>query len=62
MNNIEPTRSGPPLIKRVAAGMVLLVIAALALHFIVSLVFAVFWIVVVIAAIAAVIWALNTLL
>jgi hypothetical protein len=62
MNQIEPTRSGPSLTKRVGAGLVLVVVAALALHFIVSLVLVVFWIVVVVAAIAAVAWALNTLL
>lgn len=62
MNQIEPTRSRPPVMKRVVAGLVLIVVAALALHFIVSLVLAVFWVVVVIAAIVAVIWALNTIL
>jgi len=59
---VEPTRSRPPVLKRAAAGLVLIVVAALAIHFIIGLVMAVFWIVVVVAAVVAVLWALKTLL
>jgi hypothetical protein len=58
---VEPTRSRPPILKRAAAGLVLIVAAALAIHFIIGLVMAVFWIIVVVAAIAAVLWALKTI-
>lgn len=60
-NHLEPTRSRPPVLRRAAAGLVLLAVAALVIHFIVGLVIAVFWTVVVIAAIIAVLWALKTL-
>lgn len=51
-----------PLARRAVAGLVLIAVAALAIHFVIGLIMAVFWIVVAIAAIAAVLWALNTLL
>lgn len=58
---VEPTRSGPPIYKRVAAGLVLVAVAALAVHFIIGLIVTVFWIAAVLAAIVAVIWALRVL-
>jgi hypothetical protein len=48
-------------LKRAAAALVLVAIAALAIHFIIGLVVAVFWIVVVVAAVVAVLWAINTI-
>ncbi len=51
-----------PIVKRAAAGLVLIVVAALAIHFVIGLVMAVFWIVVAVAAVVAVIWAVNTIL
>ena len=59
---IEAHRSRPPVLRRVAAGLVLVAVAALAIHLIVGLVMAVFWFAVVLAAIVAVIWALNQFL
>lgn len=59
-SDLEAHRSRPPVLKRAAAGLVLLAVAALALHFIISLVVTVFWIAVVVAAIVAVLWALKT--
>jgi hypothetical protein len=47
--------------RRAVAGLVLIAVAALAIHLVIGLVMAVFWIVVVVAAIAAVLWAINTL-
>ncbi|HLH66935.1 MAG TPA: hypothetical protein VKV27_14655 [Solirubrobacteraceae bacterium] len=59
---IEPHRSRPPILRRIGAGLVLIAAAALVIHLAIGLVMAVFWVVVVLAAIVAVLWALNTLL
>jgi uncharacterized membrane protein YccC len=61
-SDIEASRSKPPILKRAAAGLVLVAIAALAIHVVIGLVVTVFWIAVVLAAVVAVLWALNTLL
>jgi hypothetical protein len=61
-SQLEPKRSGQPILKKAAAGLVLVAIAALVIHLAIGLVIAVFWIVAVVAVIAAVVWALNTLL
>jgi hypothetical protein len=58
---LEPTRSRPPILKKAVAGLVLVAIAALVIHFVIGLVVAVFWVVVVVAVIAAVLWALKTI-
>ena len=47
--------------RRAVAALVLVAVGVLVFHFIVSLVMTVFWIVVVIAVIAAVVWAANEL-
>jgi hypothetical protein len=60
-SELEATRSRPPILKRAAAGLVLIAVAALAIHFVVGLVVAVFWVAVVVAAIVAVLWAVKTL-
>jgi fatty acid desaturase len=62
MNEIEQSRSRPPILKRAAAGLVLVVVAALAFHLVIGLIMTVFWIVAIVAVIAAVVWALNTIL
>ncbi len=61
-SELEASRSRPPILKKAAAGLILVAIAALAIHFVIGLVVAVFWIVVVVAAIVGVLWAVNTLL
>lgn len=61
-SELEASRSRPPILKKAAAGLILVAIAALAIHFVVGLVVAVFWIAVVVAAIVGVLWAVNTLL
>lgn len=61
-SEIEKSQSRPPVMRRAVAGLVLLAVAALVIHVAIGLVMAVFWVVVVIAAIGAVLWALNTLL
>ena len=62
MNEIEQSRSRPPLVKRAVAGLVLIAVAALAIHLVIGLIMTVFWIVAIVAVIAAVVWALNTIL
>ena len=61
-SQLEPKRSGAPILKKAAAGLVLIAVAALAIHIVIGLVVTVFWIAAVVAVIAAVVWALNTLL
>jgi hypothetical protein len=60
-NELQTQPSRPPVLRRVAAGLVLVAVAALAIHLVVGLVMAVFWFVVVLAAVVAVLWALKTL-
>lgn len=59
---VEATRSRPPVLKRAVAGLVLIAVAALAIHFIIGLVVAVFWVAVIVAAVVAVLWAVKTIL
>jgi uncharacterized membrane protein YccC len=61
-NDIEASRSRPPILKRAVAGLVVVVIAALAIHVVIGLVVTVFWIALAVTAVVAVLWALNTLL
>ena len=59
---IEQRPARPPILRRAVAGLVLVAVAALAIHIVIGLVVTVFWIVLGIAAVAAIIWALNTIL
>jgi hypothetical protein len=56
---VEPRR--PSLLRRAVAAMVLVAVAALAIHLVIGLVMAVFWFAVVVAAVFAVLWAVKTL-
>lgn len=47
--------------RKAAAGLVLIVIAALAVKIVIGFVMAIFWTVVVVAAVLAVLWAVKTL-
>lgn len=58
---IEPSRSRPPVLRRVVAGLVLAVVVVLVFHLVVHLIMAVFWVFLVIAVIAAAVWAVNEL-
>jgi hypothetical protein len=58
---VERSRSRPPVLRRVGAGLVLIVAAALAVHFVIGLIMTVFWIIVAVAAVAAVLWAIKTI-
>ena len=59
---IEHSRARPPILKKAFAGLVLVAAAVLAIHLLIGLVMAVFWIVVVGAVAIAVLWALKTIL
>lgn len=61
-NQLEATRARPPILKRAIAGLVLIAVAALAIHVVIGLIMTVFWIALIGAAIIAVLWALNTIL
>jgi hypothetical protein len=58
---IEPTRSRTPVLRKVGAGVVLVIAAALVLKLIVGFVIAIFWTVVVVALVIAILWAIKTL-
>jgi hypothetical protein len=60
-SQIEASRSKPPVLRRAVAGVVLVVAAALIIKLAIGFVMAIFWTVVVIAAIIAVLWALKTI-
>jgi hypothetical protein len=55
----QPTRT--PIVRRAAAGLVLVAAVALAIHFVIGLIMTIFWVVVAVAAVLAVIWALKTI-
>ena len=60
-SNIEDHRGRPPVVRKAAAGLVLIIVAALAVKILIGFVMAIFWTVVVIAAVLAVLWAVKTL-
>ena len=59
---IEAHPARTPILRRVFAGLVLIVVAALAAKLVIGFVVAIFWTVVAVAAVIAVLWALKTLL
>jgi hypothetical protein len=59
--DLEPSRSHSPVLKKAAAGIVLIVAVALILKLAIGFVIAIFWTVVVVAVIIAILWALKTL-
>ncbi|MGI8559115.1 MAG: hypothetical protein ACR2ND_12570 [Solirubrobacteraceae bacterium] len=59
--NLEARPARTPIVKRAAAGLILVAVAALAIHFVIGLIMTVFWLVVAVAAVVAVIWALKTI-
>ncbi len=60
-SQVEAHRGRPPVLRKAAAGLVLIVIAALAVKIVIGFVMAIFWTVVVVAAVLAVLWAVKTL-
>lgn len=61
-SEVEAHRARPPVLRRVGAGLVLIVVAALAVKIVIGFVVAIFWVIVAVAAVIAVIWALKTLI
>jgi hypothetical protein len=59
--DIEAQPHRTPIVKRAAAGLVLIAGVALAIHFIIGLIMTIFWVVVAVAAVVAVLWALKTI-
>ena len=51
-----------PILRRAFAGLVLVVVAALAIKLAIGFVMAIFWTIVAVAAVLAVLWALKTLI
>ena len=60
--DIERSRSGPPLVKRAIAGLVLVAVGALAIDLVFHVLVTIFYVVAIVAVIAAVLWALKTIL
>ncbi len=56
----QPNRS-PSVAKKALAGVVLVIVAALAVKVIIGLIMSVFWIIIGVAAVIAVLWALKTI-
>jgi hypothetical protein len=59
--DLEARPARTPIVRRAAAGLVLIAVAALAVHFVIGLIMTVFWIVLAVAAVAAVLWAIKTI-
>lgn len=60
-SDMEPTRSHTPIVRKAAAGLVLVVAAAIAIKIIIGIATALFGTIVLVAAVLAVLWALKTI-
>ncbi|HEX3689691.1 MAG TPA: hypothetical protein VHV28_08340 [Solirubrobacteraceae bacterium] len=58
---MEQTRSRPPIVRKAAAGLVLVVAAAIVIKIVIGIATALFGTIVLIAAVIAVLWALKTI-
>jgi hypothetical protein len=61
-SELEARPSHTPVLRRAVAGVVLILVAALVVKIAIGFVMAIFWTIVVVAAVLAVLWALKTLL
>lgn len=59
---IEPTRSRPPVVRRVFGGLVLVLAAVIAIKLAIGFVTAIFWTIVTVAVVVAVLWAIKQLI
>ena len=59
---MEAQPSHTPILRRALAGVVVIIVAALAVKIVVGFVMAIFWTIVAVAAVVAVLWALKTLI
>jgi hypothetical protein len=60
-NELEDQRARPPILKKAAAGLILVGAGALVIWLVVGIIKAIFWTVLVVAAVLAVLWAVKTL-
>jgi hypothetical protein len=60
-SDLEASRSGPPIMKKMGAGVVLIIAAGLAVWFLIGIIKTIFFVAVGIAVIVAVLWALKTI-
>lgn len=60
-NELEATRSRPPVVRKAVAGLVLIVAVALAIKIVIGFVTAIFWTIVTVAVVVAILWAVKTL-
>jgi hypothetical protein len=60
--DVEAQPHHTPVLRRAVAGVVLVVVAALAIKLAIGFVTAIFWTIVAVAAVVAVLWALKTIL
>lgn len=58
---LEARPSRTPVLRKVGAGLILVVIAALALKLAIGFILGIFWVIIAVAAVVAVLWALKTL-
>ncbi len=58
---LEVQRHRTPIVRKAAAGLVLIVAAALAIKLAIGMIMAVFWLIVGIAVAVAILWALKTI-
>ena len=59
---MEPRRSRPPVLRKAAAGVVLVLAAAIAVKLAIGFVAAIFWTIITIAVVVAILWAIKTLI
>ena len=59
---IEASRTRTPIVRKVGAGLVLIIAAALILKLAIGFVIWLFWTIVTVAVVVAVIWAIKTLI
>jgi hypothetical protein len=60
-SQLETPPARTPVLRKAAAGLVLIAAVALVIHLVIGLVMAIFWVAVALAAVVAVLWALKTL-
>jgi hypothetical protein len=59
--DLEPTRSGSPVLRKAAAGLILVVAAGLAIWVVIGVIKTILFVAVGIAVVVAVLWALKTI-
>lgn len=58
---IEPTRAKPPMLRRVGAGLVLVIAGVIAIHLLLGLIMTVVYVALAIAVVVAIVWAVGTI-